>query len=323
MAASASFAWTFRISETANRFHVVSNLAEWSVYARTHYNRAWIEETGPLTQAEQEALAACRELLPRYGWGAKAPGRAFGAAEDEDDAWARAARLMTGEDLATLRGAMAALEPRFQLLWTRDRPRLEALCERVDAALRAPGIDAAVEKLAAYLASDVRRATIDLLMSRGRGSAGGANAGPGRISLEVLELADIVEAADVVLHELGHLMEQARFLPRYRALAARHRLGELRGETGWDAHVLVKEALHGALCPSGCLSPMYGIPCRDHLQDAARARERGYHRQAGLLELTGRVLPLVQGYLDADRSVDDSLLEAAVATFQANRHTLS
>lgn len=117
-------------------------------------------------------------------------------------------------------------------------------------------------------------------------------------------------------------MEQARFLPRYRALDERYRLREQRGEEGWNAHVLVKEALHGALCPSGCLSPMYGIACRDHMRDAARAREGGYHRQAGLLELTGLVLPLVRRYLDASRSVDDALLESAIATFEANRHTL-
>ncbi|MDQ3700075.1 MAG: hypothetical protein M3442_04035, partial [Chloroflexota bacterium] len=118
------------------------------------------------------------------------------------------------------------------------------------------------------------------------------------------------------------LMERARFLPRYRSLAERHRLLERRGAPGWDAFVLVKEALHLSLCPSGCLSPLYGVPVRDHAGDAAWARGAGYPRRAGLLELISLVLPLVREYLDSDRPVDDALLASGIAAFEANPHTL-
>lgn len=47
-----------RISKTASLFHFVHNMSEWHCSCRKRYNRAWIPETGKLSESEREALAA-------------------------------------------------------------------------------------------------------------------------------------------------------------------------------------------------------------------------------------------------------------------------
>ncbi len=156
--------------------------------------------------------------------------------------------------------------------------------------------------------------TIHLLISRGKASAaGGANEGPGRITLEILETEDLGRGVELFLHEVGHLMEKVRFDPLFEAASRRHGLKRLKGNQGWDAHQLVREALMGALVPAGALSPYLGRQPMDHTAAAVKARERGDQWYAGLLELTGLYFPLVSEYIEQGRPIDKDLLDRALA----------
>ena len=61
--------WPFHIGRLANHFHIVNNLAEWHFACRRSYNTQWIAETGELTPAERDALAAFKDVALRYPYG--------------------------------------------------------------------------------------------------------------------------------------------------------------------------------------------------------------------------------------------------------------
>ena len=316
-----------RVSRPGNLLHVVNNLAEWHPACRRHYNGPWLAETGPLAERERAALDRYRWVVAErgYGYGRRWLGRAFGPAAGEAEAWERVRSvLQMGEaEAAALREALEVLEPRFQRLWERDRPRLERLAERLDAALAGDGVAQAVSAVERYLGGPAPRVTIDLLTSRGPRLGGGANDGPGRISLDALEVPGLAVAVDVVLHEVSHLMEAHRFMAVFDRFSDDPRLARRGSDPHWDARFLLMESLTAALFPGGCLSHLYGAPAIDHAAKAQTERAAGDPQRAGLYELTGLIEPLVRSYVARGLAVDEALFEQALAILDANPHTLS
>lgn len=309
----------FRVDRLSNLFHFVNNLAAWHFACREEYNRAWLAETGELTAPERVALDGFAAVAREFPYGDRWLGRAFIPAETPDEAWEQARELIGLERVAIVRSVFETLGPRFDRIWERDLPRLRELPPRLQPIIDSPGVAEAVRALEGFYGTAFPRLIVHLLISRGKNiTAGGANEGPGHITLEVLETEDLLDGVDVILHEGSHLMESERFEPLFREFSLGHGLEELKGDRGWNAHQLFREALTGALVPGGCLSWRFGRRPDDHRAQAGRLRARGDVRRASLSELTARFLPLVDGYIRSERPVDGRLLEEAYAIFVAS-----
>lgn len=305
--------YPIRITRIANLFHFVNNMAAWHFSCRKRYNEAWIAETGELDEHERQALASYASIAQRYPYGDRWLGRHFILAENEDDAWARASAALPRADFQQLRAAFDSLGPRFEIIWRKDHLRLEAVREKLDELLASSSVDAALEALERFFQTAAPSVTIDLLISRGGGSSGGANEAPDHITLEVLDAQDLWRGVEVALHEIAHLMEEPHFRALCEQMSDRYGLKGLTGSgsRGWAAHTLLREAIIGALAPGGCLSPFLGRPVDDHQERARRARERGDLRVAGLHVLRGALIPLVRSYVEAGRAVDRDFFEEA------------
>lgn len=298
----------------ANFFHVLNNMGEWHFSCRHHYNRAWLEATGPLSAAEEDALRRFTAIVRRFPYGdyRRWLGTPFITSPGEDQAWPAVDALVGARRRAVLQSVMAVWADRFTRLWEVGRPQLERLATRFGQALASAPVREAASALETYLGCPFPEPEVHLLLSAGRRSAaGGANEGPGHITLEAMETEDVVMAVELYLHEVVHLMEEPVLSPLLEAASRRHRLRRRRGEKGWNAHFLLREALAGALAPGGCLAPQLGRATRDHRGAACDRRREGQERVAELLELTGHCLPLVDGYLRAGRRVDAGLVEEA------------
>ncbi|MHB8758120.1 MAG: hypothetical protein ACYC6V_08940 [Bacillota bacterium] len=237
--------------------------------------------------------------------------------ETPDATWEQARSLIGPEKVSVVQSVFEALSPRFARIWASDETRLRALPERLRKAIASPGVGTAIRALEDFYDTPFPALTVHLLISRGaRLSAGGANEGPGHVTLEVLETEDMMEGVEVLLHEGSHLMQAPRLEPLFDEFSRVHGL-DTSGDGLGNARHLFHEALTGSLVPGGCLSWKLGRQPHDHLAREERARARGAEAQAALEELTARFLPLVAAYIDQGRPVDGKLLEDAFAAYSA------
>lgn len=303
------------ITRHANLFHFINNMAAWHFSCRTHYNTAWIEETGPITEAEDRALEVYRDIVRGHAYDETWPGKAFVAVEDPCDAWKKCSELLGSERTSALREVFEIFETRFQAIWHKDKPRLETRAEELVDFLQGEETGRAIQALERFFGSQFPSLTVHLLISRGKGTAGGANEGPGHVTLEVLETEDLRRALEVFLHEAAHLMEAGAFRTMYKEFAQSHGLSGIKGPRGWDAYHMIKEAITGSLLPGGCISRLLGLEVEDWKDYASKRRSTGVHHKADLAEFTAICLPIVERYVSFGRTVDSDLLTAVYQAF--------
>lgn len=299
----------------ANLFHFINNMAAWHFSCRTDYNTAWLEETGPVTEAEDRALEVYRKVVREHAYNETWPGKAFVAIEDASAAWQECCKLLGCEKTAALREVFHVFEPRFQAIWAKDESRLERRAEELVEFLEREETGRAVRALEFFFGTRFPDVMVHLLISRGRGTAGGANEGPGHVTLEVLETEDLRHAVETFLHEAAHLMEVAAFHGMYKEFAESHGLSAMKSASGWDAYHLIKEAITGSLLPGGCISSYLGLDVTDWKDYASKCRSSGALGRADLAELTALCMPIVKKHVSSGRRVDVDLLVAVYGAF--------
>ncbi|MGE5579056.1 MAG: hypothetical protein ACM3WU_03340 [Bacillota bacterium] len=310
-------AYTVTYRRHACQFFFVNNMSGWHFACFPHYNEAWIQETGPLTKEETEALEAFADIAREYGYGPDWLGRPFVAAPSEEQALTDTEQLIGAAYAETLKDVLEVMEPRFARIWAADEPRLIALSHRIEAPLQSEGMARAVAVAERLYGTQLSDLEVLLVLSRGRRSiSGGANEGPGRIILAALEADDTQSIIEIVLHESIHLLESVGFQEMYRRISRAHGLEDIKGYKFWDAHHLVREAILGALVPGGVLAPLLGGTIRDFASEAKQQRAAGRTTYADLTALAGYYVPLLQEYIDAGRRIDAELAERAVEVFK-------
>lgn len=306
------------------KFFFINNMSGWHFSCQPHYNEAWIQETGPLTEEETNALEAFADIARQYGYeSGKWLGRPVVAASSEEQALLDVENLIGGTNAGTLRDVFRVMEPRFAKIWARDEERLIALAERLRGKLLSEGMARAVEVAERLYGTRLSDLEILLTLSRGRSINGGANEGPGRITLGALEEEDIQSVVEVVLHESIHLMEKAEFQDMYGRISLVHGLEGIKGDKYWNADQLVREAMVEALVPGGALAPLMGGTMRDFASESVRQRAAGRTNSADRAALAGYYVPLMREYIDAGRSIDAELVERAVRIFNERRGELA
>lgn len=218
-----------------------------------YYNEAWIQETGPLTKQETNALEAFAGVARQYTYGPKWLGRPIIAASSEEQALTDVEDLVGTANARTLREVSVSMEPRFAKVWARDEERLAALAERLGGKLQSEGMARAVEVAERLFGTRLPDLEVLLILSRGWTVSGGANEGPGRITIAALEAKDLQAVVEVVLHEAIHFLEKVGFRDVYRRISLAHGLYAIKGDKGWDADQLVREAIVETLVPGASL----------------------------------------------------------------------
>jgi hypothetical protein len=89
-------------------FYFVHNMAAWHHSCAPYFNEVWIRETGELTPAEQEALAAFADLVREYPFGDRWIGKSFVLAPCEEQAMEGTRALAGDRARVVLRNAFDA-----------------------------------------------------------------------------------------------------------------------------------------------------------------------------------------------------------------------
>lgn len=314
--------FTVTYKRHVSKFFFINNMSGWHFACHPHFNQAWTQETGPLTE-EASALKAFPGIARRFEHGSHWLGRPFAAASTEEQALSDVEKMVGPADAETLGHVFSVMEPRFAKIWARDEERLIALADRLGERLRSEGMAQAIEVAERLYGSKLPDLEVLLILTRGRSIVGGANEGPDRITVGALEAEDIQTVVEVVLHEAIHLLEKDGFRDMYRDISLAHGLGDIEGDRYWNAEYLVREAIVEALVPGGALAPLMGGTMRDFASDSARQHAAGRHDEADRAALAGYYLPIVQEYIDAGKSFDADLVERAIAIFNERRGELA
>jgi hypothetical protein len=305
------------------KFFFINNMADWHHACVRYYNEVWIQETGPLTQGETHALEAFAGIAWKYPYGSEWLGRPIVVASSEEQALKDTEALIGTAHAKRLRDVFLAVEPRFETIWARDEVRLGALAERLCGTLQSEGMARAVEVAERLYGTTLPDLEVLLILSRGQTISGGANEGPGRITIAALEAENVQRVVELVLHESIHLLEADGFRDMYRRSSLAHGLEAIKGDRYWNADQLVREAIVEALVPGGVLAPLIGGTIRDFATVSEQHRAAGRLESADLAALAGYYAPLMQEHIDVGKPIDAGFVERAIGIFTERRGELA
>lgn len=191
---------TVVVSRTAQLFHIVDQLSNWSQYCHRQYAR-WLERRRPLNDDDKRLLATHAALRRRLGWGGGME-QALYVDPPLGDAFAAAVAkgILTQEEASLEQGILLHFEPVLQHLIGPEKAHLEAF--RVRLAGDAPRLRDQAKRFAAF--ADVQgpiEVPAFLVADPEAHDAGGGYNG-GRLVLEVP--GDTAAGEALFLHEVFH-----------------------------------------------------------------------------------------------------------------------
>ena len=199
----------YQITKIGNLFHFVSNLTDWHYSVRPSYKSYWLEKTGNLSIEESGALVKAKELFIKYSFGQNFWGKVF-LRRPEEDVWQIAEQNFGKEDTESFKTITNVFLPKFEKLWIEEEKLLHNWKGELEKSQSKYAQDGLVNKLDVLFNTKVKfdlQVKIILLMcSPTTIGGGGANVGPGAITLEVSRksLNDIQFAWFNFWHELVH-----------------------------------------------------------------------------------------------------------------------
>jgi hypothetical protein len=185
-----------RISRTAQLFHVVDQISQWSPYCHDQYLAA----IGRLSTEDEAKLAQYRAIRQRYGWG-RGLEQTFYSDDGVEAALAKAvaAQRLDAEAAATVKQVLEQFAGRIDALVTEETPRLRAF--RDELGQRRGELEAFATKAAAFSGVAALSVPVFLVANPSDNDTGGGFNGE-RLTLEVPRKADPL--VSLVFHELMH-----------------------------------------------------------------------------------------------------------------------
>ena len=196
----------------ANLYHFINHLAE----SPTHpYRRAWEDETGALTPAEQGHLDQFRAVHGPYGIDDKPPvpdeerflQKPFTWPAEEEDAWIAVRDWVDSHaHFADVAQVFDAFRPRFERVWRDDAPRLADWSATLPRLVQRDSHAAIAAALAALHLSEQTASRLDvyLLLSTADRSGGSAELGADAVTVHCSRIAQDAAGRDRVLWTLYH-----------------------------------------------------------------------------------------------------------------------
>lgn len=285
-------------SRTANLFHVVDQMSEWSQYCHKQYGRWWTKTYGPYSDEDRQLLAEYSEVRKRKGWGGGLEQSLYVSADlDQALSDAVSAGRLTQSEADTERKVLLHFAPGIDKL-------TEELKDAGDAFLAK--LRDKKEDLASFAAKAGRlfgTKSIDVPVflipdpddnSRGGGFNGGV------ISLEIPPKTDMFP---ILLHECFHAFINPK----------KDRLNEVvKGVDGLDEETL-NEGIAYAIAP-GLLHDSGRVdPLRDEaLYDVKQGKQLGTDSYMRFHWYALALRPLVQEALDDPNATLDTFLPRAI-----------
>lgn len=323
--------FNFYYHKTANLFHFIANLTEWHFSCRKRYNQIWLDRAGSLISREEEALAQMKKLLLKYNFDSVRVG-ADGSKQDrflgipfsihsDAEVWERVEEWVTPGEFRTLKSLFEVFEPRFGKIWRIEKPKLESWKDKLTEETAKRRYQNLERELAMFFGQKQTDQLIDVcLLISAVGSGGGANIGPGRITLECTArpAGEVLCVLSTLYHEAAHLVFGAgyysdllkKFLQSVRGtpLAGKNPFSE----TGEGLRTIVNEAVMSNLLPRGYSAHKYfgrSVPSKpkrwpEHVFTGWRL-----YCAAGMFNFT-------RDYIENKEPVDTAYLERVWETFE-------
>jgi hypothetical protein len=181
-------------STSAQLFHIVDQLSEWSIYCHPQYRR----RLGPLSAAEEALLQKHAAIRKARGYGIL--DQVFYPAEDWRAAIDKAVKsaALSPSEADGERELLSRFEPRLMPFIAAGRPLIESAVARLRA--RAAELETFARKVARFTGQAELRLPVYLIPSGEKGiSGGGANGG-----VLVVEVAEGGDPYFTLLHETWH-----------------------------------------------------------------------------------------------------------------------
>lgn len=320
----------------SNLFFFISNMAEWHFSCRKEYNKAWIEQTGVLTEKESGAIKEFGEIMREYGFEYKKNkfvylGQYF-FLYSEKDVWAEVSKNVTESEYKKIREIFKILDLRFKKIWNEKGIRewgklLKKTAESENG-----------KKLMIEVEQSVNRSkkmddiVIHIIPSpiRNKSVSGGANLGPGHITIEASIINTSDEYIEIVLgtmaHEVAHVLlnNNIKLSSIIKSVAAKGKLELLDVvQPSMTKKNILTEIVVETVAPDGYICQTYakhssplvrGLGWLDVvLYDMEELKKKKSISFDGLYHyVVWQMYPMSQYYFEKKRAIDKPFVEAIV-----------
>lgn len=287
------------VSRTANLFHVVDQISEWSRYCHSQYREA----LGASSPADAARLADHRGVREKRGWGGGLE-QTFYSPLDLDAAIREgvARGHLTEKEAATERAVLLHFADRGDALLEKERPRLEAFATRIEGERDA--LRAFAAKVSRFCGGATVTVPVYLIANPAERDLGGGFNGD-RLTLEIPREYD---AMPTLLHEAMHAFVGTQ---RAKLEAAVAQAPSLDFETLNEG---IAYALNpGLYHPAGDADPLAASVALDLAQNAP-LESLARFRRFGLA-----LRPILRETLDDPKASIDAFLPRALDAWRALR----
>lgn len=192
------------ISETAQLFHVVDQISQWSEFSHPQYVR-YFESRGGLSESDLRILGEHVAIRKRYGWG-RGPEQVFYTPLDLDEALKAgvASGYLTNAEADTERRVLTYFRPRVERLVSESRPLDEFVREF---ARQQSNLAAFAKEAARFVGKSPSKPIPFYVIADPDDANMGGGYNGGKLTLEIPRKRDVYPT---VLHELFHAFVETK-----------------------------------------------------------------------------------------------------------------
>jgi hypothetical protein len=194
------------ISETAQLFHVVDQISQWSEFSHEQYVRYFESLGGGLSESDRKILAEHVAIRKRYGWG-RGPEQVFYTPLDLDEALKAGvvSGYLTAGEAETERRVLTYFRPRVKRLVSESRPLDDFV--REFARRRQSDLAAFATEAARFVGKSPAKPIPFYVIANPDDTSMGGGYNGGTLTLEIPRKRDVYPT---VLHELFHAFVETK-----------------------------------------------------------------------------------------------------------------
>ena len=193
------------VSKTANLFHAVDQIAQWSEFCHTQYVPYFQRLEGGLGKEEQDLLAQHCAIRRVHGWGGGLE-QTFYTSDDLQTALARGVQKghLSQEEAQKERRILTHFQDRVERLMTAEAPTLNRFVQQLQA--RKSALTGYASDISRFVGGAQITVPVFVIANPDEYTCGGGVNG-GRLTLEIGKSCD---AYPILLHELFHAFAQTK-----------------------------------------------------------------------------------------------------------------
>lgn len=210
-------------SKLGNQFFFISNLTEWHFSCRKKYNEEWLKQTGHLNKKEKKAIEEFKTIIKNYGFESKSDKNVYLGIPfiipPSSRVWKKVKNWVKKDDYKKLKKIFEIFKPRFEKIWAVSSKQLKETKQILRKKLENKKTNEILEVFSnLYKNKEEIGETLEIYLFAAptkSGMGGGANLGPGRITIESSKVGkeELPRLLSMIFHEIAHLFERKYFRP--------------------------------------------------------------------------------------------------------------